>query len=60
MNKIKIRIKLFFQFIYECVKYPTIIIENWEDMNTRYYFQTDPEMISIFKEIEELSKQKDE
>jgi hypothetical protein len=31
------------------------IRENWNDMNRRYFNETDPEMLKIFKELEDES-----
>lgn len=55
LEKIKLRINLFFVFLRWCCLYPNDIKENWDDMNIRYYNETDPEMLKIFKEIEDES-----
>ena len=46
---------LFFVFLRWCCLYPNDIKENWDDMNIRYYNETDPEMLKIFKELEDES-----
>lgn len=56
LSRIGLRIKLFFVFLGWCFKYPNDIKENWEDMNTRYLMETDPEMIELFKELEKNIK----
>ncbi len=53
MKKIKARILCFGQFLKWMCMYPTPPIENWQDMNTCYYFSTDEECI---KQQEELGK----
>jgi hypothetical protein len=55
LEKIKLRINLFFVFLRWCCLYPNDIKENWDDMNIRYYNETDPEMLKIFKELEDES-----
>jgi hypothetical protein len=55
-NKIKnlrLRIKLFYVFLQSCCLFPNEIKVNWDDMNRRYYNETDPEMLKIFKELED-------
>lgn len=47
----KLRIKLFFWFIWLCFQYPFDIRENWSDMKTRYFLSTDEEMKKLTKEI---------
>jgi hypothetical protein len=57
-NKIKnlrLRIKLFYVFLQSCCLFPNEIKVNWDDMNRRYYNETDPEMLKIFKELEDES-----
>lgn len=48
-----LRIKLFFTFLRWCWEYPDSITENWQDMKSRYLFETDPEMNNMLKEIQE-------
>lgn len=55
IKKIKLRIKLFYEFLQWCCLSPTEIKENWDDMNRRYFNETDPEMLKIFKELEDES-----
>jgi hypothetical protein len=55
LEKIKLRINLFFVFLQWCCLYPNEIKENWDDMNRRYFNETDPEMLKIFKELEDES-----
>jgi hypothetical protein len=55
IKNLKLRIKLFFVFLRWCCLYPNDIKENWDDMNVRYYNETDPEMLKIFKELENES-----
>lgn len=55
MKKLKLRINLFYVFLQWCWIYPNEIRENWDDMNRRYYNETDPEMLKIFKELEDES-----
>lgn len=50
MKKLGIRIKLFFVFLRWCYN---DIRENWGDMKLRYFNETDPGMIRLFKEIED-------
>lgn len=55
MEKILIRIKLFFVFLGWCWIYPNGIKENWSDMKFRYFMETDPEMKKLLKEFEDES-----
>jgi hypothetical protein len=55
MKNLKLRIKLFCEFLKWCWIYPNEIQENWNDMNRRYFNETDPEMLKIFKELEDES-----
>jgi hypothetical protein len=55
INNLKLRIKLFFVFLRWSWIYPNEIKENWDDMNIRFYNETDPEMLKIFKELEDES-----
>ena len=55
LKKIKIRIKLLFVFLGWCFD---DIIENYDDMKTRYLMETDPELLEIQKYIKELIKKK--
>ena len=52
MNK---RIYLFFVFLKMCIRYPTTIGENWNDMNTRYFLETDPETQILMDKIKRLN-----
>lgn len=54
IRKLLIRIKCFFIFIGWTWNSPFDISENWQDMSTRYYFETDTEMIKLQKEVEEI------
>lgn len=56
LNKLKLRINLFYVFLQWCCLNPNEIKENWDDMNRRYFNDTDPEMLKIFKELEDESK----
>lgn len=56
MKKIKLRINLFYVFLQWCCLAPSEIRENWDDMNRRYFNETDPEMLKIFKELENENK----
>jgi hypothetical protein len=55
IKNLKLRIKLFFVFLQSCCLFPNEIKENWDDMNRRYFNETDPEMLKIFKELEDES-----
>lgn len=55
IKKILIRIKLFFVFLRWCWLYPYDIKENWQDMNFRYFMETDPGMLKLLKELEDES-----
>lgn len=55
INKIRLRINLFYVFLRWSWIYPNEIRENWDDMNRRYFNETDPEMLKIFKELEDES-----
>ena len=55
LKKIKIRVKLLFVFFGWCI---SDIRENYNDMNTRYLFETDPELLELQQEIRELMKKK--
>ena len=55
IENLKLRIKLFYVFLQWCCLNPNEIKENWDDMNRRYYNETDPEMLKIFKELEDES-----
>lgn len=50
-----IRVRLFFWFLRQCLKYPLTIRENWQDMNNKYYWQTDEEAKKIFEELNKRS-----
>ena len=56
METIKLRFSLFREFLKWSWIYPNEIRENWDDMNRRYFNETDPEMLKIFKELEDESK----
>ena len=56
MKKIKLRISLFYEFLRLCWIYPNEIKEIWDDVSRRYYNETDPEMLKIFKELEDETK----
>lgn len=55
LKKIKIRVKLWFVFFGWCL---SDIRENYHDMNSRYLFETDPELLELQNEIKELMKKK--
>jgi len=55
LKKIKIRVKLWFVFLGWCLY---DIQENYQDMKSRYLFETDPEFLEIQNEIKELIKKK--
>ena len=55
IKNLKLRIQLFYVFLQWCCLYPNEIKENWDDMNVRYYNETDPEMLKVFKELEDES-----
>lgn len=55
LKRIKIRIKLWFVFLGWCV---LDIRENYQDMKSRYLFETDPELLELQEEIRELMKLK--
>ena len=55
IKNLKLRIKLFFVFLQWCCLSPTEVKEHWDDMNIRYYNETDPEMLKIFKDLEDES-----
>lgn len=51
LKKIKIRVKLLFVFFGWCI---SDIRENYNDMKTRYLFETDPELLELQSFIKEL------
>ena len=55
LRKIKIKVKLWFVFLGWCI---SDIQENYNDMKTRYLFETDPELLELQEEIRELMKLK--
>ena len=55
LKKIKIRIKLFFVFLGWCFR---DIQENYQDIKSRYLFETDPEFLELQEQIKELMKKK--
>lgn len=55
LKKVKIRVKLCFVFLGWCI---SDIQENYNDMKTRYLFETDPELLELQEEIRELMKLK--
>jgi hypothetical protein len=55
LSKLKLRVNLFYVFLQLCCLNPIEIKEHWDDMNRRYYNDTDPEMLKIFKELEDES-----
>ena len=67
MGNFKIRyIGWFFEFIWNCIRdFATepidffrygIAKENWQDLGTRIYFDTDPEALEISRRLSELFK----
>lgn len=55
IKNLKLRIKLFYVFLQWSCLSPYEIKENWDDMNRRYFNETDPEMLKVFKELEDES-----
>jgi hypothetical protein len=55
LKKIKIRIKLWFVFLGWCI---SDIRENYHDMQSRYLFETDPEIFELQEFVRELMKKK--
>jgi hypothetical protein len=55
LKKIKIKIKLLFVFFGWCM---SDIRENYNDMKSRYLFETDPELLELQEHIKELMKLK--
>jgi hypothetical protein len=55
LKKIKIRVKLWFHFLGWCI---LDIQENYQDMKSRYLFETDPELLELQEEIKKLMKLK--
>jgi hypothetical protein len=55
LKKIKIRVKLWFHFLGWCI---SDIRENYQDMKSRYLFETDPELLELQEEIKKLMKLK--
>ena len=55
LKKIKIRVKLWFYFLGWCI---SDIQENYQDMKSRYLFETDPELLELQEEIKKLMKLK--
>ena len=53
LKKIKIKIKLLFVFFGWCI---SDIRENYNDMKTRYLFETDPELLELQSFVKELMK----
>ena len=53
LKKIKIRVKLLFVFFGWCI---SDIRENYNDMKTRYLFETDPELLELQSFVKELMK----
>ena len=53
INNLKLRIRLFYVFLQWSWLNPFEIKANWDDMNRRYFNETDPEMLKIFKELED-------
>jgi hypothetical protein len=54
MKNIKIKIRLVGVFLRWCWMYPLDIKENYQDIKTRYFFETDDEMQKLLAEIQEL------
>jgi hypothetical protein len=55
LKEVKIRVKLLFVFLGWCV---SDIRENYNDMKSRYLFETDPELLELQEHIKELMKKK--
>jgi hypothetical protein len=55
LKDLKIRVKLLFVFLGWCV---SDIRENYNDMKSRYLFETDPELLELQEHIKELMKKK--
>jgi len=54
MKNIKIKFRLLGVFLRWCWMFPDDIKENYHDIKTRYFFETDKEMKQLMKEIDEL------
>ena len=52
MKNIKIKIKLIGVFLRWCWIFPFTIRENYQDIKTRYFNETDDEMKKLFKDLE--------
>jgi hypothetical protein len=55
LKEVKIRVKLLFVFFGWCI---SDIRENYNDMKSRYLFETDPELLELQEHIKELMKLK--
>jgi hypothetical protein len=55
LKEVKIKVKLLFVFLGWCV---SDIRENYNDMKSRYLFETDPELLELQEHIKELMKKK--
>ena len=55
LKKLKIKVKLLFVFLGWCI---SDIRENYNDIKSRYLFETDPELLELQEEIRELMKLK--
>jgi len=55
LKKLKIKVKLLFVFLGWCI---SDIRENYNDIKSRYLFETDPELLELQEEIRELMKKK--
>ena len=53
LKKVKIRLKLCFVFLKWCV---SDIKENYQDIQSRYLFETDPELLELQSFVKELMK----
>ncbi len=55
VNKAFIKIKLIGVFLNWCWKYPLDIKENFQDIKSRYFFETDIEMLELLKSLEKMN-----
>lgn len=58
MDNIKIKIRLLGVFIRWCWIYPFDIRENYQVIKTRYFFETDEDMLKMQKELNNLNSDK--
>lgn len=51
MKNKRIKLKLVGVFLRWCWNEPDDIEEHYQDIKTRYFFETDPEMLQLLKEL---------